>query len=255
MKTKKFFFALLISFLFYFSSTTVKADTIHVQMPTDLALCQNSLAIDTLAFHKPLGFGTTAWYVEDVLSGTGQVFSGIGDIFYFIPSVRPQFQITAKYSGEPQICNLQLFFHAPSHAQFAALSSDATFNTGNDTVRVCTSSLSLGTGVSSTEYISSLWSSIPAGYNFSGDPATITSSGTYVHRSINTCDTTADTIVVSFPPTTLPTAWDGNDLSFCHEDVSIVLDATPGYTSYLWNGGATTQTLNVTSPGTYSVTV
>lgn len=43
-------------------------------------------------------------------------------------------------------------------------------------------------------------------------------------------------------------------MDFC-DGKSITLDAGAGYSSYLWNTGATTQTISVSAPGTYSVTV
>ncbi len=43
------------------------------------------------------------------------------------------------------------------------------------------------------------------------------------------------------------------NLSFCTGG-STLLTATPGFSSYLWTGGSTSQTLSVTTPGTYSVT-
>jgi gliding motility-associated-like protein len=43
-------------------------------------------------------------------------------------------------------------------------------------------------------------------------------------------------------------------IDFC-KGKSIVLDAGNGYTTYLWNTGATTQSITVSTPGNYSVTV
>jgi gliding motility-associated-like protein len=61
-----------------------------------------------------------------------------------------------------------------------------------------------------------------------------------------------DTITVTFVPN-LPVNL-GNDTTLCVGD-TVMLDAGyPGGT-YLWSTGATTQTINVTSNGTYSVTV
>jgi gliding motility-associated-like protein len=46
----------------------------------------------------------------------------------------------------------------------------------------------------------------------------------------------------------------GPDISLC-EGQSTLLNAGPGYLNYLWNTGATTQTLLATTPGTYTVQV
>jgi hypothetical protein len=61
----------------------------------------------------------------------------------------------------------------------------------------------------------------------------------------------ADTIVVSgnsMPSVSLP-----SNASLCPGG-SLLLDAGPGYASYLWSTGATTQSISVTLPGVYSVT-
>lgn len=41
-------------------------------------------------------------------------------------------------------------------------------------------------------------------------------------------------------------------VEFC-EGGSVILSATPGYASYLWSNGMTTQNITVTASGTYSV--
>jgi len=51
------------------------------------------------------------------------------------------------------------------------------------------------------------------------------------------------------PIITLP-----EDFDFC-KGKTVTLDAGTGYTSYLWNTGATTQTISISSPGNYYVTV
>ncbi|SIS90996.1 gliding motility-associated C-terminal domain-containing protein [Chryseobacterium piscicola] len=51
------------------------------------------------------------------------------------------------------------------------------------------------------------------------------------------------------PSVTLP-----EDFDFC-EGKSAILDAGSGFTSYIWNTGATTQTITVSTAGTYSVKV
>lgn len=61
----------------------------------------------------------------------------------------------------------------------------------------------------------------------------------------------ADTIVVSHWTVTAMNA--GAAQSVC-SGTSATFNATPGFTSYLWSNGATTSSITVTSPGTYSVT-
>lgn len=81
----------------------------------------------------------------------------------------------------------------------------------------------------------------------------VTAGGTYSVqvKSVHGCIINSSTNVVIRP---LPVAALGNDTSICSGD-QITLDAgNPGY-SYLWNTGATSQTITVTDSGTYSVTV
>lgn len=64
------------------------------------------------------------------------------------------------------------------------------------------------------------------------------------------CPSRLDSIDVVVNP--LPTVFLGNDTTVCDQ---LTLDAGAGQLAYAWNTGATTQTLNVTTTGTYIVTV
>jgi hypothetical protein len=82
---------------------------------------------------------------------------------------------------------------------------------------------------------------------------TATTGGTYSVnvKSIDGCKLTSSTSLVIRP---LPVDNLHSDTSIC-ESAAIILDAgNTGY-AYLWNTGATTQTINVTDSGNYSVTV
>ncbi|WP_312075815.1 T9SS type B sorting domain-containing protein [Chryseobacterium sp.] len=56
--------------------------------------------------------------------------------------------------------------------------------------------------------------------------------------------------VLTSPEVNLPST-----VSFCASGGGATIDAVPGFVSYLWNTGATTQSIYVTQPGTYTVTV
>lgn len=81
----------------------------------------------------------------------------------------------------------------------------------------------------------------------------VTTPGTYWAKVTNIygCWST-DTIVLTTG--TLPTVSLGNDTGIC-ANASITLDAGNAGSTYLWNGGATTQTITATTQGAYSVTV
>jgi hypothetical protein len=79
-----------------------------------------------------------------------------------------------------------------------------------------------------------------------------TTGGNYfVTVTQNSC-TATDTIQVSY--NALPVVNLGNDLDICLSD-TVSLDAGNSGASYLWSTGATTQTINVNTAGTYSVIV
>lgn len=82
---------------------------------------------------------------------------------------------------------------------------------------------------------------------------TPTSSGTYsvTVTTAQNCSATFDALVTLAPLVSVEL---GNDTSIC-QGQTLLLDAgTPG-SNYLWNNGATTQTINVSTSGTYSVSV
>lgn len=93
-----------------------------------------------------------------------------------------------------------------------------------------------------------------------GTPIAIPSSYTLnmgsnvIHVKVATADGCFKNVVLELvlnpkPIITLP-----EDFDFC-KGKTVTLDAGAGFTTYLWNTGATTQTISVSSPGNYSVTV
>lgn len=116
-------------------------------------------------------------------------------------------------------------------------------NLGPDTTQ-CGGSVLLNAGAGFTNY---LWQdgSMASTYN-------ATATGTYWVgvTDANLC-MNADTINVTINPVPVPNL--GPDVSFCSGQ-SATLD--PGvFTSYLWSTGDVTQTINVTTAGSYTVTV
>ncbi|MFZ1689262.1 MAG: hypothetical protein WAU70_17700, partial [Flavobacteriales bacterium] len=88
-----------------------------------------------------------------------------------------------------------------------------------------------------------------------GSPApsyTVTGPGTYdVDLTLNGC-VSQDTIVVSYNP--VPVVVLGNDTTLCAGQ-QLLIDATTGGGSYLWQDGSTGPTFNVNSAGIYDVDV
>lgn len=80
----------------------------------------------------------------------------------------------------------------------------------------------------------------------------VDSAGTYSVEAMDSagCRFSDDVVVTLDVPPSLDL---GAGQNIC-DGAAVVLDAGPGFTSYLWNTGATTQTLSVTTVGNYFVT-
>lgn len=94
--------------------------------------------------------------------------------------------------------------------------------------------------------------SICAGESYFAAGAWQTTSGVYVdyYTPAEGCDSIVTTnLTVNTPVVDL-----GDDLSICSGTTTILNAGNPGAT-YLWNTGATTQTISVGTAGTYSVTI
>lgn len=72
----------------------------------------------------------------------------------------------------------------------------------------------------------------------------------------NSCGTSAPSVlqINILPAPSQPVITALGPVSFC-QGGSVILSATPGFASYLWSNGMTTQNITVTQSGTYSVTV
>lgn len=83
---------------------------------------------------------------------------------------------------------------------------------------------------------------------------TATTSGSYtVEVTTGTCVSTSAATVVTVNPAPVAAITAGGPLTFC-QGLNVVLTASTG-SSWLWNNGATTQAITVTTSGNYSVTV
>lgn len=244
MKTKFFFFVLLISLGF----TQVKADTIHIQLPVTVAYesCENISAFNTFVIHKhPMMTGVPMWSV--VIGGIAYPL-GNGDSIVYVPTTTGTMSIISTWNSISFGVLLQLFSAPPSHALFTA--GGATVNATNDTIWMCGSSTLVGSNTIGSEATSYLWEG-PSFQNFLDDPVFLFNAGTYTFTRTNSCGVTIDTFELVELPNVLPVF---HDTDFCNQAVNMTLDPGAGW-SYLWSTGATTQTINVVAPGTYTVSV
>jgi gliding motility-associated-like protein len=120
---------------------------------------------------------------------------------------------------------------------------------GNDTV-ICGTSYVMDGGAGHATYE---WQETPAN-NTQTFTASTTGSNDYILKVTNAagCET-IDTINVTLNPK--PTALDILDTSLCSENFPVVLDATQGAVSYLWNDATTNPTLSANAAGDYWVIV
>lgn len=70
----------------------------------------------------------------------------------------------------------------------------------------------------------------------------------------NGCSNSSDTVTVNVFPTTLPIITSNGPLTFC-EGGSVTLTAPAGFDGYVWSTGETTQSIEVSQSGSYTVTV
>jgi|GEM_PF-1776238 len=227
------------------STVTIKLDTAGVYpYPTSYNFCTSD--VDSVYLIQPTISGMTGvrWYIPDF--PTQPYYN---DTVLIVPQYEGMVQMNSNQGYMREL--VILFYEAPpSHATFEIFSG-GDINTTNDTAYMCgMGGLSLGAYGFGGDAVYMKW--LTNGSFFSSDnPITITQSTTYVFEHGNPCGITTDTIVVIQLPTVAP-VW--TDTSFCNTPVSLTLDPGPGW-DYLWNTGATTQTLSVDTAGVYSVTL
>ena len=173
--------------------------------------------------------------------------AGAGLSSYIWSSTQSTQTITALSAGNYSVTGTDVLGCQGIDSVFISLSATTPLDLGIDTT-ICTTNgsylLDAGAG-----FISYLW-------NTSGTSSTETAnaSGMYYIDVVDTggCSAT-DTInltLYTHSPVDL-----GNDQMFCTDSFLVLLDAGVGYTNYVWNTLENTQSISVTSDGTYQVSV
>ncbi|MDW9378908.1 T9SS type B sorting domain-containing protein [Chryseobacterium sp. JV558] len=83
---------------------------------------------------------------------------------------------------------------------------------------------------------------------------TLNTGTTLIHVKVATPDGCFKVVRLNLTLNPKPIVQLPEKMDFC-EGKSVILDAGPGFKSYEWNTGATTQTITVSTPGTYTVKV
>ena len=241
MKNFTMFLVLLISLL---GVSQVKADTIYFQLPQPTQhLCVDVNDLPTFVLYKPNGFEGTVW-------GLNSTYYGTGDSIIYTPTSTGSYDFGATWDGNVQGIVIYLYSQPPAHAQFQVLGGGGSVNTTNDTVWMCGGSIQLvAAGLIGTESVYKEWSG-PGGFYSTNNPITIALPGTYIFERGNPCGITRDTVEVIQLPTQLPTI---PNIIRCNQPLAETLDAGPGWFSYLWNTGETTQSIYTDTAGTFIV--
>jgi hypothetical protein len=212
----------------------IRLDTVAILSTTPAARCGTG-TVSLSATARP--GNTIKWYA----ASTGGTALGTGGTF-----VTPSIATTTTYYVEAAIgATASGCVTATRTPVIATVNAAPAVNLGNDTFLCPSATINLNATTTGATY---LWST-------GATTATIavTTTGTY-HVAVtgtNSC-VKRDTIVISAgtnPTNPLPAT-----ANLC-QGSNITLNAGNAGSTYIWNGGATTQTLNVTAAGTYSVTI
>ncbi len=241
MKTKIFFLFLLISLL---GVSQVKADTIYFQLPQPTQhLCVDVNDLPTFVIYKDPNYGLTTWWVNGVNFGTGD------SLVYTTTSVG-SLDIVSTWNGNGEAILVYLYSQPPAHAQFQVIGGEGSVNSTNDTVWVCGNNITLSSGTDMSQATSFTWTGPGGITNSYSAPIVISTPGTWYFTRPNPCGITIDTFEVVSIPTQLPTI---PNILRCNQPLAETLDAGPGWFTYSWNTGETTQSIYTDTAGTFTV--
>lgn len=153
--------------------------------------------------------------------------------------------ITVNQPGTYVVTVTNSFCSAVDSVTITSGTSVYSLNIGNDTTLCGLGLVNLNTGAGFTSYMWSTGDTVAA--------INVNTAGVYA-VTVTTTDYCLLMDVCTITVNSLPFVDIGNIVTLCGGD-SVVLDAGVGFASYLWSDNTQNQSLTVTAPGMYSVTV
>ena len=214
-------------------SSTPFTSTAWYNSDTDPTLCTTSTSFNSMAQRPNISFEQPATITYTWSPAIELSAANISNPIANVTSTRT-YTITGLTSGCMTYDTVQIF-----------VKPTPTPNLGNDTL-FCSLPVVLNANTTANSY---LWNNASIGSSLN-----ITTPGKYWVRGTNTngCSNT-DTIQVGLGSSPIVTL--GPDTAFCQgSNLNLYAGAVLG-NSYTWNTGATTSSISVNTPGTYSVLV
>jgi len=191
--------------------------------------------------------------VEPTITGnlsicTGQsttLDAGIGyDSYIWQPNLEITQTVSVNTAGTYTVTVKSGNCSASDAVTVRTTTTPTAFTLGNDTAFCGSFTKILSTGNQST-----IWST-----GITASQITITTAGTYYATISNACGIASDTIIIT--QNLNPIVNLGNDTSFCDGDLILTPKSIPvDVRSYLWSTGAQTDTIRISTVGTYSIKV
>ncbi len=164
---------------------------------------------------------------------------------------RTQAQISANYNASVPGNSSGLVAYYKFDEASGTSVTDASATNNNGTIINASRLIPSGATILGSGTLSYLWS--PGGETTSSITATASGNYALTVTNQNGCSATSAATTVIVNPLPAATITAGGPTTFCAGG-SVTLTASSG-TSYLWNTGATTQSISVTNAGDYSVRV
>ncbi len=228
------------------STSTISVNTGGTYTVTVYGNCASATATKTITASSPTPSITHNGPTTFCQGGSVTLDAGAGYSAYNWNNGSTSQTITVSTGGNYSVTVTQNSCTA-SDVETVTVNNAAASITPSGTVTICSgSSVTLDAGVPGAAYV---WSN-----SATTQTTSVNSAGTYsVTVTQNGC-TATDNVTVTVSANLAPNITPAGPINICPGGTE-TLDAGAGYDTYLWSLGDNTQTLQVSSAGTYSVTV